>query len=69
MATDSFDSCLGHCLSYKGHVVSALTKSLYFKGSPACVAICHPTWAFRSPLFICAQSAVSTEGPVARAHT
>ena len=29
---------------HTGHIVTALTKSLYFKGNPASLAICHPTW-------------------------
>lgn len=69
MAPDSFDSCLGHCLEYTGHAVSALTKSLYFKSNLESLAICHPTQAFRWPLSPCTQSAVSAEGPVAGVPT
>ena len=34
MALESFGNCLGWCLEHKRHV-TALTKSLYFKGYPA----------------------------------
>lgn len=43
IATDSFGSCLGHCLKHIEHDVTALTKSLYFKGNLASLAICHLT--------------------------
>ena len=49
MAPDSFGSCLGCCLEHTGHAITALTESLYFKGSPASLAICHPPGHFSVP--------------------
>ena len=39
MALAFLGSCLGHCLEHTGHAFTALTKSLYFKGSPWLYAI------------------------------
>ena len=42
MVPDSFGSSFGCCFEHAGHAVTALTKSVYFKGNPASLAICHP---------------------------
>ena len=66
----SLGSCLGCCSEQKGHVVTALANSLCFKGNPAFLAIYHPIRALLLwPLFLCTQSAVSTQGSVLGAHT
>lgn len=51
------------------HLATALTESLSSKDNPASLAIWHPTRALRWPLFLCTQSAVFTEGSVARGPT
>lgn len=60
MSLDSFSSCYGCCLEH--------TKSLYFKGNSTFLIICHPTLTLQWLLFLCTQSALSTEGSVARAY-
>ena len=62
------DNCLRYCLEQTGHAITALTKSLYFKGNPASLAICHPTRVLWWLLFLYTKS-VAIEGSVARAHT
>lgn len=69
MALDPIGSCFGHCLEYSRHALTASTKSLYFKGNLASLAICHPTWVQRCLFFLYTKSALSTEGSAARAHT
>lgn len=44
MAPESSGSCLGHCLEFRGYAVTALTKSLYFEGNLASLAIYPPPW-------------------------
>ena len=61
--------CRGHCLEHSGSVFSALNKSLYFKGTLAPLAICHPTHALQWAVFLCTQSAVPPKGSVARAQS
>lgn len=40
---------LGICLERPGHAVTALRKSLYFKGHPASLATGQPTWCRVAP--------------------
>lgn len=58
-------SCVGYYLEYTGYKITTLTMSLYFKGNPPFLAMCHPTW----PLLLCTQSAIFTERSVARSRT
>lgn len=53
---------------FRRHVVTALMESLYFKGNPASLAISIPPGTVLS-ILSSIQSAISTEGSVARAHT
>lgn len=68
MATNSFDICLRLCLEHKWHVLTPLTKSFYFKGNLASMAIWHLTQAQWWPLILYTQSAVSTKASVIRAQ-
>lgn len=61
MASDPFISYLGHCLEHTDHIITALTKLLYFKDSLATLAICLSSQPLKQFLFLCTQSAVSTE--------
>lgn len=56
MTSKSFRSCLGHCLKYRKHVVTALNK-LCLKGNLVSSAIYHPTWILWWPHFLWIHSA------------
>lgn len=56
MAPDSCGCCLGCCLEQTGQGTAAF-RSLYFKGSPAFLDMCHPFGALWCPLVQCTQSA------------
>ena len=51
MAPVSFESCLRCCLKRKGHAITVLNKSLYFKDSPSSSAICHSTLVWQCSLY------------------
>lgn len=69
MDSESFGSCLEHHLEHIGHGVGPLTKSVYFKGNLASLAMCHPIQLLWWTFFLYTQSAIFTEVSVARAHT
>lgn len=69
MASDSFGSCLEHCLEHMRHVVTSLTKFLYFKGNLASLQCAIPPRCYDGPFFLFTQSAIYTKRLVARAHT
>lgn len=56
-----FGTCLECCLEHTSHSVTALTKSLCFKGNLASLATCHLTQTLWWHLFLCIQSPVTTE--------
>lgn len=65
MAPDVFSSFFGHCLELRGQAgqtVTALSKSMYFKGNSACLAKCHFIWVLEWPFFLCTQSDVLLKG-------
>ena len=49
-------------------LLTALTKSPYFKDNPASLALCPPNQELQRVFSLCTQSAVSTEGSAASAH-
>ena len=65
MAPDIFGSCPGHCLEDAG----MLLLHQHVKGNSASLERCRPMQALLWPPILCTQSAIPTEGPVARACT
>lgn len=70
MAPESFGSYLGHYLEHTGRAFTALTMSQNFKGRQCDILANTPSyWAVWWPLFVCTQSAASTEESVDRTLT